>query len=223
MRTIAEITDNELLAIEGLNDVEYVRNILARPEAIDHNNLVSSEFGILYAQGLEANIPYERGTEEWDNADTNNLLVGQVIAQDINRLLLSEPKLIVWKITPQTERAIEDIQYWKNQDVTIGLSTRFTSGSAYISTVDDVPPLVDLDNDEGVNVLALGERYGSELHGPWSKSWIWNNIPEEYKSAIEAGFDERSYQYMEQAGWDATNNETWFYGPLTLEKVTQTL
>ena len=89
LRTVDDLDDEELeQCFDGTTDVFMVRDIFTKPGVINDEGYVDvDEFSSWFAYGLEGFIDADEDTEEWEEANDNNLGWGESIAMNINDAL----------------------------------------------------------------------------------------------------------------------------------------
>jgi len=128
-----------------------------------------------------------------------------------------------WRLsTVEKKRAIE-LEYWTHNESnhSVVYETGFRWGSVFVFTDDDNPPEIDLKNADGLNVYSLD--YETELEflddGCWSDWEFPDEMTEEERNALQEGWEEDGYDYMEGAGWYSDETQVWFDGQLELERI----
>ena len=131
-----------------------------------------------------------------------------------------------WTLMPVNKKSIEEVMYWEKDGKTIFLRQGWRGGSVTITTADDEPPAIELDSDElSVYDLCDDHIVDVELDSFWDgcwQEWDWAlaDLTEEEQTEIEEAWDEDSYDAVEALGWEQTDTEVFFYGELSLERVT---
>lgn len=89
LRTVDDINDDELEnCFDGTTDIFMVRDILTKPSVINDEGYVDiDQFASWFAYELEGFIDADEDTEEWEEANDNNISWGESIAMNINDAL----------------------------------------------------------------------------------------------------------------------------------------
>ena len=127
-----------------------------------------------------------------------------------------------WLLRTQDKKNVESHLHWQQGDDEIMLTERFRWGSVFIHTQDENPPVIDLENLEGILVSAIPYMEMNDLEDLYSDNWDFDGCDVD-EEGIQEGWEDRGFDYMESAGWISTSSEIWFYGPLSLEKNTETV
>lgn len=91
-RSLDSLTDEEIEScFDGSSNVDLVRGLLEENLAPD-GWVWSSDFGEAFAEAIEGFIGAESGTDEWDEAWSNNFEWGEAIGENVNELLANEPE-----------------------------------------------------------------------------------------------------------------------------------
>jgi len=136
--------------------------------------------------------------------------------------------MAVWTLMPANKKSIEEVVYWEKDGKTIFFRQGWRSGSVTITTADDSPPNIDLDGNEELSVFDLYDDHVLDVEldsfwdGVWGE-WDWNDedLSDDEKEEIEDAWNENSYEGVEDLGWIQSETDTFFYGELTLEPVTE--
>ena len=129
-----------------------------------------------------------------------------------------------WLLSTVEKKNVETITYWERDEMEISLTERFRWGSIIIRTKGDDAPDIDLKNDNGfeiASVLEIASVKNTEINDiddQYSGDWDFddNDVDEE---AIEEGWEESGFEYMEEENWNTTRSEIWFFGPLELKRM----
>lgn len=136
--------------------------------------------------------------------------------------------MAVWTLMPANKKSIEEITFWEKDGRTIVYRQGWRGGSVTVTTADDNPPEIDLEDNDELNVLELVDDHIVDVEiesfwdGCWG-DWDWNEqgLSDEEIEEIEAAWEEDGYNGVEDLGWNINETATWFYGELVLERVTE--
>jgi len=113
------------------------------------------------------------------------------------------------KYTPVNENsAVERIDFYKD-DVKITLVNRFDMYVGYIDEDEDDFDLDSYNPDEGTMMLFVDAEEGERIEFK-----VEGNISEDEKEEIVASFQENYESGVENLGWEWSDREVWFYGPI---------
>jgi hypothetical protein len=129
---------------------------------------------------------------------------------------------------PVNKKSIEEVMYWQKDGKTIVFRQGWRGGSVTLVTADDNEPSIDLEGNDELNVYDLYDDHIVEVEldsfwdGCWGE-WEWNDqgLTDEEIEEIEAAWDDEGYEGVEELGWNQDDTETYFYGPLSLERVSE--
>ena len=126
--------------------------------------------------------------------------------------------MTTWVLTTAEKKSVEEIEIWTKDGQTIKRITGFRWGTVYCES--DERPDIDLDNPDGLDVFSTG--YDFELDnlddGWYAEVEYPDDMTEEEQQRLDELWEEDSYDGWESNGWINDETETWFYGPLNLEK-----
>jgi hypothetical protein len=118
------------------------------------------------------------------------------------------------KYTPDNENsAVERIEFVKN-DVKITFVNRFDSYAVYIDEDDDDFDMDDYDPEAGAMMTFVDEEEGDRI-----ECSIEGDIPDSEKQELIEAFQENYESGPEELGWEWSDRELWFYGPITQEEL----
>jgi hypothetical protein len=125
--------------------------------------------------------------------------------------------MATWTLSTAHKKSAVERQIWVKDDLTIVREDGYRWGNFYCES--ETRPDVDLSNPDGYE-LSYSE-YEWELSdlsdGCWA-DWEWpDDMPEDERERIETLWSEEWYEGMEGDGWELSETEYIFYGPLTLE------
>jgi hypothetical protein len=128
-----------------------------------------------------------------------------------------------WRLTTVEKKNAVEREHWihTEKNHVVVYETGFRWGSVFVFTDDDNPPDIDLENADGLDVYSLDCETELDLldDGCWSDWEFPDEMSKEDRDALQEGWEEDSYDYMENAGWYSDETELWFNGPLELERV----
>lgn len=126
-----------------------------------------------------------------------------------------------YSVSPRDKKSIEEREIWQREGVQIVHVTVWRGGSVWLYTQDDAALEIDAENPDGLLVTDCDYEY--ELDSFWDgvyDDWEWDDaVTEEEQAALMEAWNEDGYEALERLGWSNTETETWFYGPLDIEKV----
>ncbi len=136
--------------------------------------------------------------------------------------------MAVWTLMPVNKKSIEEVMFWTKDGKTIVFRQGWRGGSVTLVTADDNEPSIDLEGNDELNVYDLYDDHIVEVEldsfwdGCWGE-WEWNDqgLTDEEIEEIEAAWDDEGYEGVEELGWNQDDTETYFYGPLSLERVSE--
>jgi len=108
--------------------------------------------------------------------------------------------------------AVERIDFVKN-DVKITFVNRFDSYAVYIDEDDDDFDMDDYDPEAGVMMSFVDEEEGERI-----EYTIEGDISEEEKEKLIESFQENYESGPEDLGWEWSDRELWYYGPINKEE-----
>ena len=135
--------------------------------------------------------------------------------------------MATWKISNRNKKMCEEREFWTKDGQTIVRINGFRWGTFTVETSDDEPPEgITEENEDGIDMYGyFGDNAedGAELdsmddgcYGDWE---FPDDMPEEEQQRIIDGWDEYSYEFMENEGWYNSETEAWLYGELDIEKL----
>ena len=135
--------------------------------------------------------------------------------------------MATWKISTTEKKSCEEREIWTKDDLTIVRINGYRWGAFIVETSDDNPPEdIDPENPEGINMydyFSDNAENGAELDSMddgWLGDWEFpDDMDEDEQQRIMDGWDEESYEFMENEGWYNSETEAWLFGPLSIEKV----
>lgn len=135
--------------------------------------------------------------------------------------------MAIWKIATTEKKSCEEREIWTKDDLTIVRINGYRWGTFTVETSDDNPPEdIDPENPEGINMydyFSDNAENGAELDSMddgWLGDWEFpDDMDEDERQRIIDGWDEESYEFMENDGWYNSETEAWLFGPLSIEKV----
>jgi DNA mismatch repair ATPase MutL len=117
-----------------------------------------------------------------------------------------------WKISPENNQSVVEIDIWKNGDLTIEFLKVYRSGWII---VDRLPDLSGYDPEQGVNIFEEFEFDEHQLHGGSEEAPIFpDQLPAEERERLLALSEEE----LADEGW-TLESVTRFSGPLLVEQV----
>jgi len=135
--------------------------------------------------------------------------------------------MATWKISTTERKSCEEREIWTKDDLTIVRINGYRWGTFIVETSDDNPPEdIDPENPEGINMydyFSDNAENGAELDSMddgWLGDWEFpDDMDKDEQQRIMDGWDEESYEFMENEGWYNSETEAWLFGPLSIEKV----
>lgn len=126
--------------------------------------------------------------------------------------------MTTWVLKTLEKKSVEETEFWTKDGQTIKRITGFRWGT--VSCENDERPDIDLTNPDGLEVFATD--YDFELDS-LDDGWYGDveypeDMSDEERERLEELWDEDGYDGWESDGWYNDDTETWFYGPLSLEK-----
>ena len=123
-----------------------------------------------------------------------------------------------WVLTTIDKKSVEEVEFWYKDGKTIKRTTGFRWGTVYCES--DERPDIDLENPEGISVFDCGYDFELDnLDDGWSLEVEYpDDMDDEEQERMDELWDEDAYDAWESEGWSQDDTETWFYGPLSLEK-----
>jgi hypothetical protein len=114
--------------------------------------------------------------------------------------------------TVNPESAVERIEFYKG-DVKITLVNRFDTYVGYVDEEEDDFDPDNYDEDLGEIMLFVDAEEGDRVEFA-----VEGDVTDDEKSEIIAAFQEDFEHGVEALGWDWSDREVWFYGPILREK-----
>jgi len=126
--------------------------------------------------------------------------------------------MAVWELSTEYKKNAVEVQIWCRDGVVVKKIEGYRWGTFYCES--DEKPDIDLRNPD--NEYELGySGYDWELDnlndGCWTEWQFPDDMPESEQNEIEAAWDENYYEGLEDLGWDNTDTDYYFQGPLRLE------
>ena len=136
--------------------------------------------------------------------------------------------MAVWTLMPVNKKSIEELMFWEKDGKVILFRQGWRGGSVTLVTSDDNAPEIDLDGNDELDVYGLVDDHIVDVEldsfwdGCWGEwDWLESGLTEEEQEEIQEAWDEDSYEAVEALGWEQTDAETYFYGELSLERVSE--
>ena len=118
------------------------------------------------------------------------------------------------KYVPKEENsAVERIEFVKD-GITITFVNRFDEYAVYIDEDDDDFDMDDYDPEEGARMSFVDEEEGERIEYD-----IEGDISDEEKEELIESFQEQWESGPEELGWEWSDRELWYYGPIKRTKV----
>jgi hypothetical protein len=128
------------------------------------------------------------------------------------RVKKNRTKKTAWKISPENNQSVVEIDIWKKGDLKIEFLKVYRSGWII---VDQLPDLSGYNPDQGVNILEEFEFDEHQLHGGAEEASIFpDQLPTEERERLLALSEEE----LADEGW-TLESITRFSGPLLVEQV----
>lgn len=117
------------------------------------------------------------------------------------------------KYSPVNENsAVERIAFYKD-DLSITLVNRFDTYTVYIEEEDDDFDMDSYDPEQGAVMTFVSEDEGERIEFA-----VEGNISDRDKQKIIAAFQDSFESGVENLGWQWSDRDLWFYGPLNVEQ-----
>jgi hypothetical protein len=117
------------------------------------------------------------------------------------------------KYTPRNaDSAVERIEFVKD-DKTITLVNRFDTYAVYIEEEDDDFDLGHYDPAAGARMVFVDEDEGERI-----EFTVEGDITDRQKAKIIDAFQEEYESGVEDLGWEWSDRELWYYGPIDREE-----
>jgi hypothetical protein len=136
--------------------------------------------------------------------------------------------MTIWKVATAHKKMCEEREIWYHEENgwSIVRVNGYRWGTFTVETNDGEPPEdIDPENPDGINMydyFSDNAENGAELDSMDDgcyMDWAWDeDMNEEDRAAVEEGWEEDSYGYMESNGWSNTETEAWLHGPLEITK-----
>lgn len=139
--------------------------------------------------------------------------------------------MALWRISTVEKKSCEEREIWIKENQTIVRINGFRWGSFTVETTDNCAPEgITADNPDGIDMYSYfsdNAENGAELDSMddgWLGDWEFpNDMDEDEQQRIIDGYDENSYEFMENDGWFNDETEAWLFGPLEIVRVDQPL
>jgi hypothetical protein len=120
-------------------------------------------------------------------------------------------------VSPAEKKKIEEKVFFSHEDgrkITLVIGWR--TGKVWC---DEEPDLSDYDKDEGADMSFLVEYSDEEQVDGWFfEVFSDDEITNEEKSDIKEAWNNGLEDAMRDIGWEWSDRELWFYGPLDVEE-----
>jgi hypothetical protein len=117
------------------------------------------------------------------------------------------------KYSPKKENsAVERIEFYKD-NTKITLVNRFDTYTVYIEEEDDDFNLETYNPEEGALMSFVSEDEGERI-----KFDVEGDITEDEKEEIISAFQDMYESGVEDLGWEWSDRELWYFGPISREK-----
>lgn len=117
------------------------------------------------------------------------------------------------KYSPENEEsAVERIEFVKDGK-TITLVNRFDTYAVYVEEEDDDFDMESYDPETGARMTFVSEDEGERIEFE-----VEGDISDRQKSKIIEAFQESYESGPEELGWEWSDRELWFYGPILREE-----
>ena len=123
-----------------------------------------------------------------------------------------------WKLQTTIKKCVQERQvYTKDQsEDEIVVEWWWRWGTAYFTAPDDVQPDIDLSETTAIEIYSLPY---DELDHTLEDGWIYDTeFPESMSQEDIERFEEDMFGWLEENGWECTDSDITFMGPLELEK-----
>jgi len=125
-----------------------------------------------------------------------------------------------WRLTTDEKKSISETETWVKDDKTIERETIWRWGAIFIESEDK--PEIDLTNSSGLSISEI--EYDIELDdlGDGDVDVTYDDdLSDEEQEELDELWDENGDYAWGEAGWELTDSDLTFYGPLVLEEITE--
>ncbi len=137
--------------------------------------------------------------------------------------------MAIWRIATTEKKNCEEREIWSKDGQTIIRINGFRWGTFKVETSDDNPPEgITPDNPDGIDMYSYSgdnAENGAELDSMddgWLGDWEFpDDMDEDEQQRIMDGWDEDSYDFMDEEGWYNDETEAWLFGPLEIVRIDQ--
>lgn len=139
--------------------------------------------------------------------------------------------MALWRISTVEKKSCEEREIWSKDNQTIVRINGFRWGAFTVVTTDNCAPEgITADNPDGIDMYSYfsdNAENGAELDSMddgWLGDWEFpDDMDEDEQQRIIDGYDENSYEFMENDGWFNDETEAWLFGPLEIVRIDQPL
>lgn len=139
--------------------------------------------------------------------------------------------MALWRISTVEKKSCEEREIWIKDNQTIVRINGFRWGAFTVETTDNCAPEgITADNPDGIDMYSYfsdNAENGAELDSMddgWLGDWEFpDDMDEDEQQRIIDGYDENSYEFMENDGWFNDETEAWLFGPLEIVRIDQPL
>ena len=138
--------------------------------------------------------------------------------------------MAVWNVSTAEKKSVEEHELWTKDGVEIRRLNGFRWGSWTVTTSDDDEPQFERyavpggsPDEDSIDMYNCYDNNIEEvelisLDDGWYGDWIFpDDFDEDEKERIIEGWEEDSYEFMENEGWYQSDGECWVWGELTIE------
>lgn len=122
-----------------------------------------------------------------------------------------------YKISTVDKKSIIEKNFYEKDGKTFHIEQGYRWG--YFETEDPID-IEELKNNDELMIYKFDVTDHCFSDGCWIEFYYDDEITEEEREAIEAAWEEDSYEGIEGLGWYDDEYEVWFLGPLEVEEVT---
>ena len=136
-----------------------------------------------------------------------------------------------WNLAPKYKKSIQEVEFWTKDGKVIQYSVWWRGGNVILTTATDEAPEIDLENadEDGLDVYSLADgeiildvEMDSFYDGD-STEWlaVSPDVTEEELQEVIDAWEEDWSEGVENLDWEQDDNEVYFHGELTLERVVE--
>ena len=129
-----------------------------------------------------------------------------------------------WWLRPKLSKSIVEVYQMEKDGNTLYYRLTWRGGDIMVTTSDDNPPVVDLENDDGLDVYDLVDEQhvlevevGSLWDGIDSEFEFDGDPSEEEQQAVQDAYDEDGLNGLEDLGWEIIETRVYLHNELEVE------